>query len=153
LINDTPDEVILNTNNNLVWAVIEIDNPVRIADDIVPTETTPVMAGDNVAKVLEIGEKVLSGIIDEYNCALTVMVEPTKLNGAVVEKYVEILVIIPSLGMDHAKLSSTPEDPVKSIVEFKLVNPIPEPPNPRNAGIPARPSDIDVRETGNPDEY
>jgi len=86
LISDKPAAVVENTINNLVCAVTGIANSVRIALLIVPTESTPVRAGANVTAVPATGEKVLSGVVELYNCAVIVIVDPTRDNAAVVLK-------------------------------------------------------------------
>ncbi|SPF51858.1 hypothetical protein SBF1_5390002 [Candidatus Desulfosporosinus infrequens] len=86
LISVNPAAVAENTINNLVCAVTGIANPVRIALLIVPTESMPVRAGANVTAVPATGEKVLSGVVELYNCAVIVIVDPTRDNAAVVLK-------------------------------------------------------------------
>ncbi len=53
---------------------------------IAPIATTPVIDGVNATSVPAIGEKILSGVVELYNCALTVIVVPTRTNAAVVLK-------------------------------------------------------------------
>jgi hypothetical protein len=66
--------------------VTGIDNPVITPSLIVPNEMIPVRAGDNVTAVPATGEKVLSGVVELYNCAVTVIVDPISANGAEVLK-------------------------------------------------------------------
>ena len=51
-----------------------------------PIAITPVRVGDNVTAVPATGEKVLSGVVELYNCAVTVIVVPISDNGAEVLK-------------------------------------------------------------------
>ena len=86
LTNVTPEAVAENTINNLVPCVTGIESPVRFPLEIVPNANTPVSDGVNVTSVPAIGVKVLSGVVDSYNCAVNVIVVPTKDNAAVVLK-------------------------------------------------------------------
>lgn len=69
-----PVLVIENTNNNLVCEVTGILNPVIIPLEILPIATIPVNAGANVTAVPAIGENILSGVTELYNCAVIVTV-------------------------------------------------------------------------------
>jgi hypothetical protein len=102
LTSDKPAAVAENTINNLVCPVTGIANPVRIALLIVPTASMPVRAGANVTEVPATGEKVLSGVVELYNCAVIVIVDPTKANAVVVLKNAAIEVIVPSRGTEKA---------------------------------------------------
>lgn len=148
----TPAAVAENTSSNRVWLVTGIANPVRVPLLIAPTATTPVRAGAKVTAVPATGEKMLSGVVELYSCAVIVRVVPVRVNGAVVLKKASIDVIIPARGTEKAKLSAVAEGPVRSMVAPREVRPGPELPNPTKLGVPAAPSAIVVTVIGLPDE-
>jgi hypothetical protein len=86
LTRESPVAVAENTNNRRVCAVTGIANPVVIPLLTAPRETTPVSAGANVTMVPGIAVKVLSGVVDSYNSAVIVIVEPTRANATVLLK-------------------------------------------------------------------
>lgn len=108
LIRVIPAAVIEITINKRVLLVTGIDNPVRMPFETVPNERIPVSGEAKVTAVPAIGENVLSSVGDEYNWAVTVTVDPTKLNATVVLKYAAIDVIVPSRGAEKAILRPIP---------------------------------------------
>ena len=82
---------------------------------MVPNETKPVSGGAKVTTAPGIGLKMLFGVVELYNCAVIVRVDPKSVNAAVVLKYADIDVIVPSRGIENAKLSSVPPAPFTAI--------------------------------------
>jgi len=78
-----PDSLKEYTIINLVCDVTGIDKPVVRPFETVPIETMPVKGGANVTIAPGIGVKVLSGVVDEYNCAVIVAVVPIKAKAVV----------------------------------------------------------------------
>lgn len=76
---------------------------------------------------------------------------PTKDKAAVVLKNAEILVIVPALGIEKAKLVKVPAGFVKSMVPPAIASPGAELPKPMKAGVPINPPVIVVKETGIPE--
>lgn len=64
-----------------------IANPEVVPLLIVPIESTPVSGGANATEALGTGTNILvEGAADLYNCAVIVIVEPTRLSPKVVLK-------------------------------------------------------------------
>ena len=63
-----------------------MDKPVVSPLLIEPSESIPVRGGANVTTAPGIGLKMLFGVVDLYNCAVTVIDDPTRFNPAVVLK-------------------------------------------------------------------
>ena len=136
-----------NTINRRVPAVTGMDNPVLMPLLVVPIPNIPVKAGANVTVAPTTGEKVLSGTVELYNCAVIVTVEPTRASAAVVLKNAAIDVMVPSLGTEKAKLLKaevliTPPTMLTPLVEF---------PNPIKPDVPTNPPAIVVMVTGSPE--
>ena len=146
-----PVAVAVNTNINRVCAGTGIDKPVNIPLEIDPIESIPVNEGVRVINVPGIAVIVLLGTVDWYNCAVIVIVLPTKDNAAVVEKKISIAVMVPSRGIVNAKFVNVPLGLVKSIVLPTIDKPGAELPNPTKAGVPTNPPAIVVKLTGIPE--
>ena len=86
LTRESPVAVAENTNNRRVSDVIGIAKPVVIPLLTAPRPTTSVSAGANVTVVPGIAVKILSGVVDSYNSAVIVIVEPTRTNATVLLK-------------------------------------------------------------------
>lgn len=69
LSNASPDALAENTSKSLVCAVTAILNPVVIPLLRLPIAIVPVSGGDSVTIAPGIGEKILFGVADAYNCA------------------------------------------------------------------------------------
>ena len=67
-------------------AVTGMDNPVVIPLLIAPIDIVPVSAGERFTTALGIGVNTLFGVLDTYNCARMVMVDPRSDKAAVVLK-------------------------------------------------------------------
>lgn len=143
----------VNTNSRRVWFVTGIERPVTVPEDICPTEITPVNAGANVTSAPATAVKLLFGVDELYNCAVIVIVLPTRLNAAVVLKNADILVIVPALGIEKAKFVRVPAAFVRSMIPPAMLTPGAEDPKPINPGVPTSPPAIVVRDTGIPELY
>lgn len=130
LISDEPVAVAENTNSRRVFAVTGIDNPVKRPLLTAPTNTAPVSVGTSVTAVPAIGEKILSGVVELYNCAVMVMMDPVSAKSVVVLKYAVIDVMVPLRGTEKAKLVFIPGPPVRSMVGPKTVVSVALAPNP-----------------------
>src|SRR5436309_2491200 len=108
--------VAVNTSNNRVLAVTGMLNPDVRPSLIVPNNTTPVNDGANVTSAPGTLVKLLSGVGDEYSCAVIVIVLPIRVRATVVLKYAAISVIVPARGIENAKLSTWPGPPVRSMI-------------------------------------
>jgi hypothetical protein len=86
LTRESPAAVAENTNSRRVCGVTGIAKPVVMPLLIVPRARTPVRAGANVTTAPGTAVKVLSGVVDSNNCAVIVIVEPTRANATVVLK-------------------------------------------------------------------
>ncbi len=80
-----------------------MDSPVRIPLLIAPTDNIPVSAGVSITAV-PIGEKVLFGAVELYNCAVMVIDDSIKAKPITVLKYAAIDVIVPARGTEKAIL-------------------------------------------------
>lgn len=67
-------------------AATGILNPVVKPLAIVPNDNTPVSAGAKVTRAPGTAVNVLFGVVERNNCAVIVIVDPTKLSPAVVLK-------------------------------------------------------------------
>jgi hypothetical protein len=105
LTSDKPVAVAEKTINKRVSGVTDMDKPVRIPLLTVPIPSIPVSAGAKVTGV-PIGEKILSGVVELYNCAVMVIVDSTRARATVVLKYAAMDVIVPARGTEKAKLSN-----------------------------------------------
>lgn len=115
-------------------------------------DISPVNAGARVTIAPGIGEKILFGVTDWYNCAWMVTVLPTRVSARVVLKYALNAVIVPALGTENAKLVNVPAAFVKSIVVPNIPTEGADDPNPIRLGIPTSPPAIVVIVIGMPDE-
>jgi hypothetical protein len=152
LISDTPAAVIENTINRRVSGVTGIANPVRIPRLTSPIPIKPVRAGANVTTVPGIGEKVLSGVVELYNCAVMVIVEPIRDSDTTLLKKAAMSVIVPLRGTEKAILSNCKGEPVRSIVAPSMVVVATESPNAIKLPMPVAPNKVVVIATGVPDE-
>jgi hypothetical protein len=74
------------TISNRSLAATGILSPVVNPLEIVPNAIMPVNAGAKVTIAPGTAVKLLSGVVDRNNCAVIVIVDPTKLSAAVVLK-------------------------------------------------------------------
>jgi hypothetical protein len=79
-------------------------NPLTIPLLIVPGASTPVRAGAKVTIAPGTGVNILSGVVDVYTWAVTFIVVPTRVSPVEVLKKADKEVIVPSRGIENAKL-------------------------------------------------
>ena len=85
-INDRPEALAEYTISKRDCGVTGIDNPVVNPLLILPIDIVPVSAGARFTTAPGIGTNKLLGVLDTYNCAVIVIVEPRSDNAAVVLK-------------------------------------------------------------------
>jgi hypothetical protein len=114
--------------------------PVRMPLLTAPIDTTPVSAGASVTAVPGIGVNVSSGVGDDHSSAVIVTVVPTSARPTVLLKYAAMDVMVPSLGIEKAKLLI-----VASVMSgVVIITPVNELPNPIKDPVPTSPPAIDV---------